>query len=142
MNVSETLKVTADIRVNTVTMKGSGFIVSAGFDSAKLSSYSTQVSKSQKNPALAKALMYFSEEVVDSDRPLYGVYKALEELSHTLGGRDKLAALVNRPEKYVGDVMETTQHTRHARTQSRQLLSDAECRERARVLIEAYEKSI
>ena len=63
-------------------------------------------------------------------------------ICHSVGGRDKLAQLANHPEKYVSDVMETTQLTRHAHTQARQLLTDSECRERARILIEAFARSI
>ncbi|MBZ5677159.1 MAG: hypothetical protein LAP61_23185 [Acidobacteriia bacterium] len=142
IEVSDTVKVTADIRVSQATIQGKAFIVTPAYDSAKLSTYSSLVEKSQRNPALAKALRYYSEEVLDDDRPLYGVYKALEELSHAVGGRGKLAQLANQPEKYVVDVMETTQLTRHARTPARQLLSNQECHARARLLIEAYAKSV
>ena len=139
---NETIKFSADIRVSQATIQGKARIVTAAYDSAMLSTYSPQVQKSQRSAALANAVRYFSEEVLDDDRPLYGVYKALEELCHAAGGRAKLAQLANHPEKYVSDVMETTQLTRHARTQARQLLTDAECRERARILIEAFSKSI
>jgi len=91
---------------------------------------------------LAKALRYFSEELLDDDRPLYGVYKVLEAICHAVGGWGKLAQLVNKPEKYVSDVRETTQLTRHARTQARQLLSDQECYACARILIDVFAKSI
>jgi hypothetical protein len=78
---------------------------------------------------------------------LYGIHKALEELAAAVGGRAKLAALANQPEKYVADVMETTQRAWHspgwlARKKARQLLDDNECRARARLLIDAYQKSI
>ena len=139
---SETLKLSADIRVSQATIQGKARIVSPVYDSAALSTYSALVEKSRRNTALANAVRYFSEEVLDDDRPLYGVYKALEELCHAIGGRGKLAQLVNKPEKYVSDIMETAQLTRHARTKARQLLSDQEFHERARILIEAYAKSI
>jgi hypothetical protein len=139
---NETVKVSADIRISQATIQSKARIVSPAYDSAALSTYSSQVEKSQRDAALANALRYFSEEVLDDDRPLYGVYKALEELCHAVGGRGKLAQLVNKPEKYVSDVMETTQLTRHARTPARRLLSDQECHERARILIEAYANSI
>lgn len=142
INVGDRIKITDDIRVTQATIQGKARIVSATYDSAALSSYSSFVRKTQHSSALAKAVTYFGEEVVDDDRPLYGVYKALEELSHAVGGRDKLARLVGRPKKFVEDVMETTQLTRHARTFARQLLSEDECRERARILIEAYANSV
>jgi len=62
-----------------------------------------------------------------------------EVYNHTPFG---FTSLANHAEKYVSDVRETTQLTRHARTQARQLLTDAECRERARILIDAFAKSI
>ena len=142
IELNETTKVPADIRVSQVTNQGNTRIVSPVYDSAALSTYSSQVEKSQRHAALANALRYFSEEVLDDDRPLYGVYKALEELCHAAGGCGKLAQFANHAEKYVSDVRETTQLTRHARTQARQLLTDAECRERARILIDAFAKSI
>lgn len=145
VSFSETVRGTADVRI-TVIRKDMTYAVTT-FDSAKLSSYSAQVAKSQKDPVLGKTLAYFSEEVIDSKRPLYGVYKALEELAAAVGGRDKLAVLVGQPEKYVSDVMQTTQHARHSsnwltRTKAARVLSDEECRARAQTLIEAYEKSI
>jgi hypothetical protein len=130
------------VRTTKVTIRGMARIVSPDFDSSRVSNSSALVRKSLRNKALAKALIYFSEEVVDDDRPLYGVYKALEELCHAAGGQEKLAQLASQTKKYVNDVMQTTQTTRHARPQAAQVLSDAECRERARILIEAYAKSI
>jgi hypothetical protein len=62
------------------------------------SSYPALVKKSQISPALAKALPYFSAEVVDDERPLYGIYKAVEALCEWLpGGRGALGILVAPP---------------------------------------------
>lgn len=140
--VADTGKLTVDTRVRLVKTDGTGQVVSEVFDTPKLATYSDLVSKSLNNPALARALTYYTEEVLDSDRPLIGVYKVLEELWNEVGGPARLAALVNQPPKYVKDVKQTAQTTRHARTAARQRLSDQECRERALILIEAVAKSI
>ena len=55
------------------TIQGKARIASPAYDGAALSTYSSRVEKSQRNVELAKALRYFSEEIVDDDRPLYGV---------------------------------------------------------------------
>ncbi len=98
---------------------------------------------------MAKALQYFSEEVVDDERPLYGIYKAVEALCESLpGGRGALGMLAGCPNKkagkrYVDDIMQTSGLTRHHNDRNAQpILTDAECKERARVLIEAFANSI
>ena len=104
---------------------------------------------------LAQALTYISEEVIDDDRPLYGVYKAIEALTEALVppvtkkgkknkglGRKALAKFAGSGEKYVGDVMQTAELTRHHNDpDARQVLTEDECRSRARLLIEAYATS-
>jgi hypothetical protein len=96
------------------------------------------------DPSLSRALHFFTKEVIDDDRPLYGIYKALEELAAQLtstsggDGWTALARLVGRPKSFVEDVKETTQLTRHARTSARRRLTDAECRARAQQLIQEY----
>jgi hypothetical protein len=140
---------TDDVRITTVTIQGKASIVSEVFDSAKVSSYSALVKKSQKNPALAKALMYFSDEVVDDERALYGIYKAIEALCESLPGEraalGMLAGCQNSKagKRYVDDIMQTSGLTRHHNDpNSRPILTDAECKERARILIEAFANSI
>jgi hypothetical protein len=143
ITVADTVKLLIlESQVTKATIEGTACIVSEGVDTAKLGNYSPLVRKAQQDVHLANALTYFSEEIVDDDRPLYGIYKLMEELVYAAGGRDKLAHLANRLEKYVEDVMQTTQTTRHARTKARQLLSSEECRERARMLIKAYADAI
>lgn len=83
--------------------------------------------------------------MVGDDRPLYGIYKALEALTSAVGsdGRALLGALAGEDKKFVSDVMETAQTTRHhAHPNARALLSEGECRERARRLIDAYAQSL
>ncbi len=105
---------------------------------------------------LATALRYFVQEVIEDERPLYGIYKAIEEVTEHLAalhnrnrhkrdrkdGRQLLAALVGKSEGFVGDLMETTQLQRHARTPARRRLSNEECHARAKMLIEAYAQSL
>ena len=59
-----------------------------------------------------------------------------------VGGREKLARLVGQGVRYVDDLMQTTQIMRHARTQAKRVLVDEECRQRAKILIEAYAGAI
>lgn len=89
-------------------------------------------------------MRYLNEEVVGDDRPLYGIYKALEALTKTLGkgsGRSKLGKLAGHNEKYVDDVMQTAQTTRHHDDpNARRLLTETECLERARNLYQPTHK--
>lgn len=146
VSFSGTVHVTADLQPTTtrVTQTGTAFIVKA-FDSRSLASQREITSKARKHPALSSALRYLNEEVVGDDRPLYGIYKALEALTLALGsnGRARLGALAGQDKKFVSDVMETAQTTRHhADPNAKALLSESECRERARRLIAAYAQSL
>lgn len=117
-------------------------------DSASFVNESDIVNKALSDPVLAEALDYYSSEVVGSDNPLYGIYKALEAITEHLqrqtgrDGRAELARLAVQNKSYVADVMETTQVQRHARTRSRRKMSDEECRARAAELIQAYARSL
>lgn len=108
----------------------------------------TLMRKAASNAVLSKALQYYTEEVVDQDRPLYGVYKAIEELTTHLGelyktnGRECLGKLVEQNKDFVADLMETTQLQRHARTTARSRLTEQECRSRAKALIQGYANSL
>ena len=59
------------------------------------------VSKALGDTTLRTALRYFNEEVVDDNRPLYGIYKAIEVIAHHLGndGWKQLAALAGKNKK-------------------------------------------
>ncbi len=58
--------------------------------------------KAANDDVLSKALKYYTEEVVDHSRPLYGVYKAIEELTthlsemHKTDGREYLGKLAGQ----------------------------------------------
>ncbi len=134
---SETLSLTATI---SARITGRARLLTNGFDSESLGNQTALVEKCLKDPALASALSYFHEEVVDDDRPLYGIYKAVEALAKALpGGRSELAKLGGYGKGYVGDVMGTAQLTRHHEDpNAEQKLNDEECKERAMNLIRAY----
>jgi hypothetical protein len=148
VSFSETVHVTDDLQATTTTVRqtGTAFLVKA-FDSRSLASQREITSKARKHPALSSALQYLNEEVVGDDRPLYGIYKALEALTGALDndgrGLARLGALAGQSKKFVSAVMETAQTTRHhADPNARTLLSESECRERARRLIAAYAQSL
>jgi hypothetical protein len=64
-----------------VTIHGKASIVTQQMhDSASFTNDAAIVQKAQKYAALRDALLYYNEEIVDDDRPLYGVYKALEAI--------------------------------------------------------------
>ena len=142
MNMSDSVRVTPAHTTDTC-------VVREVFDSEYLSNETALVRKCQKDRALDSALRYFHREVLDDARPLYGIYKAMEALIQALApcgnknkGREKLAGLVDEKEKYIDDIMQTTDPVRHHLPTGKRVHSDAECRERARRLIEAYANSI
>jgi hypothetical protein len=103
--------------------------------------------KAQRYPALESAILYYSKEVVDDDRPLYGVYKALEAMIDHLGqnqsdGRRALARLAGQPRSFIDDVIQTTQVRRHHGTTGTRRLTDEECRQRAKLLIDIFARSL
>ncbi len=143
INMNDRLQVQSQTHQASIT--GRAYIVNAQMhDSASFTNDSAMVDKALKDKVLAEALDYFSKEVVNNDRPLYDVYKSVEVITKHLGegGRKKLAALAGKPVKYVSDLMETTNSKRHAVTDARKLLEDNECKDRAKVLIEAYASTI
>jgi len=94
--VADVLRHDDSIRTTKVSIKGVSCIATADFDSMRVSNASEMVRKSQSETALAKALMYLSEEVVDDDRPLYGIYKAIEALTEARPPGGKIKAQVER----------------------------------------------
>jgi hypothetical protein len=116
-------------------------------DSASFTNDEAIIQKAQKYPALKHALLYYNEEIVDDERPLYGVYKALEAITSSLHknekeGRKLLAKLAGQPFSFVDDVMQTTQVERHHTTSAIRKISDEECRHRAKILIDVFASSL
>jgi hypothetical protein len=110
------------------------------------------VKKALTDEPLRLALQYYRTEIVEADRPLYGVYKAIEEITKHFNkqgiknARKKLGELAGFDEKFVEDIMSTVNvgiEGRHSSGYSGlRRLSDEECRHRARLLIEAYARSL
>lgn len=142
VHASGTLAVGVSITATAQVMDATGTIVKQPNRDLAL------MLKAANDDALSKALKYYTDEVVDQDRPLYGVYKALEELTnylsdlHKTDGREYLGKLAGQNRKYVSDLMETTQLQRHARTNARSHLTEQECQSRAKALIQAYANSL
>jgi hypothetical protein len=99
-----------------------------------------------QNEILNLALKYFNEEGIDSSKPLYGIYKALEIISKNLGknGWKKLAKLAGENEKFISEITETAQIDRHSKGYQnvKKVLTEKECQERSQKLIKAYADSI
>lgn len=152
LELHDGVKVTERVQIQTVThqvtMQGKARIVTQQMhDSASFTNDSPVLKKALKYPALKSALQHFSQEVVDDERPLYGVYKALEAITGYLDtnekeGRKKLAGLAGQPFSYVDDVMQTTQTKRHNNTSAIRKLDDTECKQRAKILIDAFANSL
>ncbi|HYT40977.1 MAG TPA: hypothetical protein VEP90_01405 [Methylomirabilota bacterium] len=158
LEIHDTAQVTDRVQIQTVThqvtIKGTASIVTQQmYDSASPVNDTPMVNKALKDTTLKNALRYFSEEIVNSDKPLSGVYKALEEITRHMGkgseskGRTELVKLVGETKKYVDDIMETTQTDRHseewlALKKAKAVFSDNECKERARILINAYANTL
>lgn len=143
--VSTSDRVQIQTLTHEVSITGRASIVTQEMhDSASFSNDTAMVSKALRDLTLEKALSYFSDEAINDDRPLYGIYKAIEVITKHLGGNgnQKLGQLVDQNEKYVSDVMQTTQIQRHAITFGRRKLSDDAYRQRAKNLIEAYANSL
>jgi hypothetical protein len=146
VSVFDQLKVTDAVLTTSVTHTADAYIVIGSHDSSHLSNQSTLLRKCQKDPALNAAVQHFSEEVIDAARPLYGIFKALEVLADRLGkkGRAKLGRLAGHDFDYVNEVMNTTQQTRHASSYQvkGRVLTEQECCARAKVLIDAYARTV
>jgi hypothetical protein len=156
LELHESAQVADRVQIQTVTHQvtrnatGRAKVVTQQmYDSASPAHDTPMVNKALKDTALKNALRHFSEEIVSDNRPLNGVYKAIQELALHLGkgseskGKAELAKLIGKNEKYVSDIMETTQTDRHsekwlALKNAKAVLSDNECKERARLLINAY----
>jgi hypothetical protein len=137
VGISDRQKITT-----TVQIKGMAYIVKPEYDSYNFSNDIEMVLKAEKDETLSKALKYYSEEVLGDDKPLYGIYKALEEMTKKLSGAKELAKLVGESEKFVSEIKQTAQSTRHARTSAPKVLSESECRARIQRLLNAYAKTL
>lgn len=135
IGISDRIVTTAKI------VKSLQYVIKSRHDCNEFSNDIDMVSKAIIDSTLESALEYFCQEVLDCERPLYGVYKAIEIIKNEVG-IEELAKLVGEDKKYVTDVMQSAQQTRHAVTPAKSVLSESECKSRAKILIEAYAKSL
>ena len=144
LEVEDPLEIIDRVITTTQNIQGKAMIVTQEmYDSASFANDSVMVDKVQKYPILQSVINYYSQEVIGDDRPLYGIYKAIEAITDYLGtrktdGRSKLAQLINQPPSYVDDIMQTSQLTRHHKTMATQKITDEECRQRTKKLIAAF----
>jgi len=132
----------SDRVMTTVISERMAYVVVQSEDSYHFSNDIEMVRKASSNEALASALSFYSGEVLESQRPLYGLYKAIEVMSREVGGDSQLASLINQPKRFVEDIKQTAQPTRHAYTPANEKLTESECRERVRRLLGAFADSI
>ena len=111
------------------------------FDTRSFAMHEVLVKKSFSNEILGESIGYYTNEVLEDKHPLYGVYKAIEVIADDIG-LEKLANIAGVSKKYITDVRQTTQTDRHAKTEARIVLTDMECRHRAKRLIIAYADSL
>jgi hypothetical protein len=116
-------------------------------DSYSFKTYFDMAKKADKDKSLSIALSYFSDEVIDSKKPKVGVYRIVEELSKKVGGSKKLAELVGKNEKYIKEINQSCQEHRHSllwiiSKHVQSSLTDQECIDRVRFLIQTYAASI
>ncbi|HRZ19150.1 MAG TPA: hypothetical protein P5136_03780 [Methanofastidiosum sp.] len=125
-----------------------GLYVVGEFKSDSFIENSLLVEKALKDEALGQAIEFYSEEVTDSKRPLYGIYKAVESLTNHLGkeypkkGRKVLGELAGKNKKFVDEIMQSTEFQRHSDPKAEKKLSDEECKSRTKILIQAYADSL
>ncbi len=147
LGIHDAAKAVERVQIQTtthqVTIQGTALIVTQEMhDSASPINDTLIVNKALNDDTLKHALHYFNEEIIDDDKPLYGIYKALEIIAHHVGGWRQLAALAGQNESFATDVRQTTQLQRHAVTPANRRLTENECKERAKLLIQAYADSL
>lgn len=136
----ETVTITRQVNIpGKATIITQKIIDSASFENDK-----EIVQKAEKYEELKEALLYYHNEVAPKDRPLYGIFKSIESLTKKIGkdGRKKLGKLAGEDLKYVDDVMQTANSTRHSNSESKAVLDEKECHRRATLLIKAYADSL
>ncbi|HUD11291.1 MAG TPA: hypothetical protein VMS08_02695 [Candidatus Saccharimonadia bacterium] len=137
ISVSDAIKPTGRLQIEVTSANGKDGAEPERYDEASFANDAELARKSLKDPILADSLKFFAEEVVDGDRPLYGAYKSVEVIKKHVGGWDKLADLAGQSHAYVNALTNAAQDTRHAGA-PRHKLTEAECKIRAKVLIQAY----
>jgi hypothetical protein len=151
--VEGAVKPSGQLRIATADIETSTAIAPANiYDSRDLANAVELVEKARRDEPLRLALQYYNDEIVETDRPLYGIYKVIEEIAKHLGKqgiknpRKYLGELAGFDEQFVEDVMSTAnvgiEGRHYSGSTGQRRLSNDKCRERARILIEAYAKSV
>lgn len=145
LNLHEELHVSDRVITTTVTTKGLGYIIKPTSDSYSFENDTNLLNKNTSDRTLSLVLKYFHDEVLGADRPKVGIYRIIEELERGVGSRDILAKMVGEGKKYITDIRQTTQEHRHTIGGSggaKVILSEQECIDRTRKLMQAYINSI
>ena len=129
-----------------MTVSAGHFVLRCG-GSQRFSNDSGVAKKAEKEQVLFLVLKYFYDEVLNAERPKVGIYRIIEELERKLGSRERLSSLVGQGKKYVSEVMESVQEHRHSwdwlyTQRTKVKLSEQECIDRTRKLIQAYADSL
>ncbi len=144
----------AQTTTHQITIKTTASIVTQQMhDSASFTHDTRMINKALNNAVLRNALMYFNEDIINDDKPLIGIYKAIQEIAIHLGtgseskGQEELAKLAGENVKYVKEITETAQIHRHsqewlAKKKAKAVLTEEVCRERAKILIDAFASSL
>jgi hypothetical protein len=134
---------TDSVDTELTTVDESGNVQTTSTHGYSLAANVTLTELAVSNKALRQALRYYNNEALDEQRPLYGIYKAIEAIAKRLpGGRQALGKLANQNRKFVEDVMQTANSTRHAYLEGEAVLTVEECKRRAHLLITAYSASL
>lgn len=148
LRLTENLKISDSNSIIHKANSERGLYVIGKFYSISFKENSSLVDKASRDDALREALEFYSEEVTDSKRPLYGIFKAVETLTKHLNkeypqkGRKVLGKLAGENERFVQDIMESADFQRHANPRAKRKLSDEECKNRTKKLILAYANSL
>jgi hypothetical protein len=84
--VEGAVKPSGQLRIATADVETTAAIAPANiYDSRELANAVELVERARRNEPLRLALQYYNDEIVETDRPLYGIYKAIEEITMHLG---------------------------------------------------------
>lgn len=158
-NRSVSIKVSDEIHANdrvittSVIMKGMTYIIKPIGDNYSFANDVRIAQRAVKDETLFLALKYFHKEVVGKKCPMYGIHKAIEQITKHMPGKNEterrtnLANIVKQDKSYIDDLMTTIQIQRHSKEwlkfkKVRKIIDDLECKSRATNIINAYANSI
>ncbi|HEU5187881.1 MAG TPA: hypothetical protein VFT87_05275 [Candidatus Saccharimonadales bacterium] len=149
--ISDVVPLTENISISLFTHQRtitgtSTIITKESYDSASLEQDTEMASRIRSNHTLQRAMHYYAHEVVGAERPMAGIYNAIEVITNSLGGSTKgraaLAEIAGKSFRYVDNLMQATQPTRHPDPNTKIELSIEEASERAKILITAFANSL